>query len=376
MKKILAISMAIALTASVFAGCSSSGTNAPAATATPSASAPAASAPAVETNIAKVGIGHITSIAKSKDLGTDKDGKEILPAAQVDTVIVAAGFDKDGKVASVTIDNAQTVVGFNKDLSLKSDVKAELKTKVELKDEYGMIKGSSIKKEWYQQAESLGNWMVGKTIDQIKGMKTVARDETHPAVPDEADLKSSVTISVQDYIAAVEEAFKNSVDANGATKVGLGHNISIAKSKGLGKDKDGKEVLPLAQVDTVMTATAFDKDGKVVTALIDNAQTKVQFDNAGKVTSDKKAEYKTKVELKDEYGMIKASSIKKEWYQQADALGKWMAGKTVDQIKGMKTVNKDESHPAVPDEADLKSSVTISVQDYIAAVEEAFKNAK
>ena len=42
----------------------------------------------------------------------------------------------------------------------------------------------------------------------------------------------------------------------------------------------------------------------------------------------------------------------------------------------MKVVKKDDAHPAVPDEADLKSKVTISVQDYQAAVTEAFENAK
>jgi len=42
----------------------------------------------------------------------------------------------------------------------------------------------------------------------------------------------------------------------------------------------------------------------------------------------------------------------------------------------MKVKKVDDSHPSVPDEPDLTSKVTISVQDYIAAVEEAVKNAK
>jgi hypothetical protein len=169
--------------------------------------------------------------------------------------------------------------------------------------------------------------------------------------------------------------------ANGAggssiTKVGLGHITSIASSKDLGTDKDGKEVLPVGQVDTSIVAAAFDKDGKVAGTIIDTAQTKIQFDKSGKITIDKNGEFKTKVELKDGYGMVKASKIGKEWYQQAAALGQWMAGKSIDQIKGMKTFKKDEEHTAVPDEADLKSSVTVSVDDYIAAVDESSKNAK
>lgn len=358
MKKVLSIILTIVFALGILSGCSSKTTS------------------SKDSNIAKIGLGHITSIDKSKDLGTDKDGKEVLPLGQVDTIMVAAAFDKDGKVVKVTIDNAQTKVEFNKDLTLKSDLKAELKTKVELGDAYGMIKGSAIKKEWYQQIAELEKWMVGKTVADIKAMKTVKKDDAHPSVPDVAELKSLVTVSVEGYIAGLEEAYKNAVDVKGAEKLGLGQNISISKSKGLGTDKDGKEVLPLAQVDTVMTATAFDKDGKVVGTIIDNAQTKVQFDKTGKVTTDKKGEFKTKVELGDAYGMIKGSAIKKEWYQQIAELQKWMTGKTAADIKAMKTFKKDDAHPNVPDVAELKSLVTVSVESYIAAVDEAYQKAK
>jgi roadblock/LC7 domain-containing protein len=371
MKKILLIALALILALSVLAGCS-----APEAPEAPAAPAAPTEPAAAEGSIVKVGLGHITSIGKSADLGKDAEGKEILPLGQVDTVMAAAGFDKDGKVVSVTIDNAQTKVTFDSALQVTSDIKAEGKTKVELKEEYGMIKGSAIGKEWYQQAEALGQWMVGKTIDEIKAMKTKEKDASHPAVPDVPELTSSVTVSVQDYIAAVAEAYETAIDVTGGVKVGLGHVVTTGKSTGLGKNAEGKEVLPLAQVDTVMSATAFDKDGKVVGTIIDNAQTKVTFDNTGKVTADKAAEYKTKVELKEEYGMIKGSAIGKEWYQQADALGKWMVGKSIDEIKAMKTKAKDEAHPAVPDVAELTSLVTVSVQDYVAAVAEAFANAK
>ena len=204
MKKVLSIVLVLVLALSIFAGCS------------PKATAPAA-APAAEPsqtpepaaadgNIVKLGLGHITSIGKSTDLGT-KDGKEVLPLGQVDTVMAAVGFDKDGKVVSVTIDNAQTKVNFDNKLQLTSDLKAENKTKVELGDAYGMSKASSIGKDWYQQIAELEKWMVGKTVDEIKAMRVKAKDEAHPAVPDVAELTSLVTVSVEHYIAAVEESF-------------------------------------------------------------------------------------------------------------------------------------------------------------------------
>ena len=348
----------------------------------PAAEVPVAEVPEVPAvpavaagKIVKLGLGHLTSIGKSKDLAV-VDDKDVLPLGQVDTVIAAVGFDKDGKVVSVTIDNAQTKVNFDKELKLTSDVKAEYKTKVELGEEYGMIKASKIGKEWYQQIAELEKWMIGKTVAEIKAMKTKKVDDAHPSVPDIAELTSLVTVTVQDYIACVEEAYNNGITLQvPAEKVGLGTDISIAKSKGYSL-VDGKETLPLAQVDTVMVAAAFDVNDKVAGTIIDNAQTKINFDKEGKVTSDKKASYKTKVELGAEYGMIKASKIGKEWFEQSAELAKWMVGKTVAEIKAMKTKKVDDAHPSVPDVPELTSLVTVTVQDYIKCVEEAHHKAK
>ena len=369
MKKSFAIFLSTILTAGMLVGCSSKGT--------PSKDEGTKNTPAKETTISKVGLGHITSIGKSNDLGVDKNGKEVLPVAQVDETIVAAAFDKDGKVTKVTIDVAQTKVNFDKELKLTSNKDEKVKTKVELGEEYGMKKASKIKKEWNEQIAELEKWMVGKTVDEIKAMKVKKRDENHPSVPDVEELTSLVTISIENYIAGIEKAYKNAVEVKeGAVKLGLGTDVSIGKSKGLGVDKNGKEVLPMAQVDTTMAVTAFDKDGKVVDTIIDTAQTQVEFDKQGKITTDKNGEFKTKVELGEEYGMKKASKIKKEWNEQIGELEKWMVGKTVDEIKAMKVKKRDENHVAVPDVEELTSLVTVSVEDYIAAVVESNQNAK
>ncbi|HOJ11753.1 MAG TPA: hypothetical protein PK733_14330 [Clostridiales bacterium] len=180
MKKIIAISLAVVtLTIILFTGCSSSAA-------------------------VKTGLGQVTSISKSADAAADKDG-----AAQVDTIMAAVSVDSSGKIVSVTIDSAQTTVLFDATGKIKSDLNAEQKTKRELGKDYGMIKGSKIGKEWYEQIDELQKWMVGKTIDQIKTMKVKKVDDTHTNVPDEPDLTSKVTLSVEDYIAAVEEAVKN-----------------------------------------------------------------------------------------------------------------------------------------------------------------------
>lgn len=339
----------------------------PATTAAPATTPATTAAPAAAEAgaIVKMGIGHIASIAKSKDIVAETGG-----AAQADIIVTAVGFDKDGKVVSITIDNAQTKVAYNADGTLKTDVKAEPKTKVELGADYGMIKASTIGKEWFEQAEALGNWMKGKTVSEIMAMKTKAgADAAHPAVPDEADLAASVSITVQDYLKAVEEAWTNAVEVkDGADTVGLGIVVTTAKSAAKTAEKPAA-----AAIDAMITAVAL-KGDKVAAAILDTVQTKVAYDADGKITTDLTAAIKAKNELKDEYGMKKASAIGKEWYEQAQALSAWTVGKTAAEIAGLKTV--ENNGKLIVDDADLKASVSVGVADYLKAFAEAIKNAK
>jgi len=333
----------------------------------PKTEEPKAEAPKGEAGaIAKVGLGQNISITKSTDATAEKTA-----TAQADVTIAAVGFDADGKVASVTIDVAQTKVAFDKDMKVTSDRAAEVKSKKDLKEDYGMKKASAIGKEWYEQMEAFENWMIGKTADEIAGLKVKQGAEGHDAVPDVPELTSSVTITVESYLAAVEEAWNNAVDAHGAETVGLGVSTHIDSSK----DKTA-DVKPVAQMDTYMNATALDKDGKIVKTIVDVAQVKVNYDENGKVTSDKTVEPKTKKELKDDYGMKKASAIGKEWFEQMASFEEWMIGKTADEITGLKVKKGAEGHDAVPDIPELTSSVTITVEGYQSVVAEAIANAR
>ncbi|MGI6575938.1 MAG: hypothetical protein ACOX3A_08905 [bacterium] len=362
MKKNITLALVFALVALTLIGCSASPSD--------SAGAGPDGTPAATDGAVQLGLGLITSIGKSRDYKVDADGKETLALGQVDTVIAAATFDAEGRVVAVTIDTAQTKVEFDNEMKVATDKTGQFKTKVELGNEYGMKRVSSIEKEWFEQIAALEKWMVGKTVAEIKGQKVKETNPDHPGVPDDPELTSLVTISVQDYIAAVEKAYNNAVAIENADTLGLGHIISIAKSKDYGVDANGIETLPTAQVDTVIAATTFDADGKVTGTIIDTAQTKVNFDQEGKITSDKTALIKSKLELGDEYGIGRVSSIGKNWYEQIDELGKWMVGKTVAEIKGLPVKEVNPDHPAVPDTPELTSLVTITVQDYIAAVEE------
>lgn len=361
MKKILALLLVFVLSFSVLAGCAPTETPVEEPTEEPMeepveepSEEPTEEPSAEMGTITKLGLGHIISIEKSTDKADDKTAK-----AQADVTIMAVGFDMDGKVVSAELDVAQTAIEFDENMALATDTAGEFKTKKELGEDYGMVKASAIGKEWFEQAQALEEWMVGKTVDEITGMEIV------DGASAEEDLVSSVTIGVETYLAALEQAWEEAIEVDGAETVGLGVKTSIAKSKSAEADKGA-----LAQVDTIIAATAFDADNKVAGTVIDTAQVKINYDVEGKVETDKTMELKTKNELGADYGMAKASEIGKEWFEQARALGDWMVGKTVEEITSI------ELEDGVAIDEDLVSSVTIGVADYLYVVEESAQTAK
>lgn len=182
-------------------------------------------------------------------------------------------------------------------------------------------------------------------------------------------MKKLVSVTLAASLIALLLAGCGATETKTTAKTGLGHTISIQKSVDATAEKEGA-----AQVDTVIAAVTVDDKGTILSVEIDTAQVKVPFDATGKITADKTAALKTKVELGKDYGLGKASKIGKEWYEQIDELEKWMVGKTIDQVKAMKV--KEVDGKKLTDEAELNSKVTVGIEDYLVAVEEAVKNAK
>ncbi|MDR1638961.1 MAG: hypothetical protein LBT59_04625 [Clostridiales bacterium] len=154
----------------------------------------------------KIGLGVVTGIHSSSSK-TDEAG----PVGQVDSLIAAVTVDANGKIQKCWIDAAQTTVEFDAEGIISSDVNAEIRSKYEKKEDYGMVRynASAIQKEWYQQADAFAAWCVGKTAADVTGLKTKARDEEHTSVPDIPELTSTVTISVADFQKAVAKAVAN-----------------------------------------------------------------------------------------------------------------------------------------------------------------------
>lgn len=157
-----------------------------------------------------------------------------------------------------------------------------------------------------------------------------------------------------------------------AEKFGLGVVVDdpVAKDASV---VDGEKYDGSVQYNSCVCALVLGDDGKIVSAAFDAIQSKATIDGEGKVT---KSSSISKQNVKEGYNMKTYGGSVAEWYEQANSFAAWCVGKTVDEVLGMKLYARDEEHNAVPDEADLKTTVTINVDSFLAALKLAAENAK
>lgn len=357
MKKVLALLLILTMSLFAFVGCAKEQPAEQPVVEQPKTEEPKTEEPAEQPaeEAVKTGLAVVTSVAKSKDATADAEG-----LGQSDSVIVAVTVDKDGKVVEAVIDTAQTKINFSAEGKVTSDLAAVYKSKQELKEEYGMNKASKIGKEWYEQANALADYFVGKTVEEIKAIPT---DDA--GVTTDADLVSSVSIKINGYKEAVELAIANAQDlgASAEDTLGLGVLTTIAKSKDATADAEGQ-----TQAYSTYAVSTTDADGKITSTIIDASQANIKFDATGKISTDLTAAVKTKNELGEEYGMKKASQIGKEWYEQAAAFAQYVVGKTADEVAA---IGMDAEGNAT--DADLVSSVTVGIDGFLDVVAKAAK---
>lgn len=302
--------------------------------------------PVVGEGSVKTGLAVVAGIKGSKD----------AEAADYDVTIVAVNVNDEGVITACVIDSLGTKVNFDTTGTITSNLTAQIKTKAELGYDYGMANAGS-QYEWFQQAEALANFAVGKTVAQLKNG---AIDETGKA-PAGSDLASTATIYLGGYVAAIEEAVKNA--AHLGAQAGDELRLAVVSSAGSSKSATAEKA-GVAQLD--VTAMALnEKDGVITACAIDAVQAKVSFDTTGKISTDLTAPIKTKNQLGRDYGMVNAGS-RYEWNEQAASFAKYVTGKTAQQVAGI-AVSQGK-----PTDADLAASVTIAIGDFQALVAKAF----
>lgn len=277
---------------------------------------------------------------------THLDGTDATAEAegefQADTYYATVVLEDD-VIVYVDIDVAQNVVTF--DLEGTSFVFDGKGTKTELGDDYGMaVYNPAATAEWYVQMASFEEWMIGKTVAEVLALDTVEKDESHPAVPNIPDLTSSVTISVESYLEAVEGAAAAAVEVENIDKVSVVSSTSASDTA--------------LEINTYISAIALDADGKIIYSFLDVAQSRATLE-AGVITVA--ADTRTKYQKGDDYGMTANSDL--EWYEHADAFMEWTLGKTPAEVAGAAS------------DSDLTSTVTVAITGFISAYAKAAEKA-
>lgn len=379
MKKFLGAMIMAAMSVSILTACGDNGggnnTQAPATTqpqeqpAPPANEAPANETPAQDSaanasvSLAEgqyaTGLGIVTSTNSSR-INTDTvDGR-----VQVDSSVATITVDSEGIIVAAVIDAPQTRVYFDEEGNITTDLNSVIQTKGEQGPNYGMLGNSGIDSEWYEQADAFANWLVGQSIADARNIGMTDNNR-----PEDADLASSVTISISSMVESVERAINNLVpfENDGPIRTGMGIASSIASSR-LGTD----DVNTRVQVDSAIISLTIDSDNIILAASADHAQSRVEIYDTGQMNpANLSTDVPTKGEQGAGYGMLGNSGIGKEWYEQAEAFAEWMIGRSVDEVLGIAVT--EDNRPA---DADLASSVTISISLFMDALERAVADAQ
>ena len=301
--------------------------------------------PVLDAGALKTGLAVITGVGKSASVSAESEG-----AAEYDVTLAAVLVDDEGVIHACRLDSIGATINFDATDVITTDLASEVLTKNEKGADYGMVAWGGAIAEWDAQAAALCDFAVGKTVEELK---SGAVDETGYA-PDGSDLKSSATIYLGGYVAAIEAAAANAqhLGAQSGDELALVTINSLGSSANADAEKNGT-----AQLDANVAAVT-SKDGVITSCVLDAVQAKVTFDAAGTITSDLTAPVQTKNELGENYGMVAWGGAIAEWNEQAASFASYVTGKTAADVAGIAVAE------GKPTDADLTSSVTIKIGSF------------
>ena len=347
MKKVLALALAAAMALSMVACVSSE----PAAPAEPEVTY-------------KTGLGVVVEVAPTNEDAENEKGA----SAQVTSTIVAATFDSNDTIVSISVDAAQQKAAF--DLEGKVAGEVDLRTKAEKQFDYNMKAFGGSVAEWFEQVDAFEAWATGKTLSEVTGMEFTTNSHGYEDTPAAEDLKASCTISMTAFLTALQKAYDNAVVTTGVpAKTGLGVVVDATVADEDAENEKGAS----AQIDTTIAVVALDEAGTIVASQIDVAQQKVAFDMDG-VAGE--TDLRTKTEKEFDYNMKAFGGSVAEWFEQVNAFETWMNGKTVADVTGMEFTTNSHGYEDTPAAEDLKASCTISMTAFLNAIQKAADAAK
>lgn len=212
----------------------------------------------------RTGLGVLTEAA-----GTDRVGN-------IRTVAAAVLLDADGKLAGVTLDELELSV--SADGTGKVTTPTDTRTKRQKGKDYPLAEVSGLKKGWAEQADAFGDWLKGKTPDEVKKLKTDADGK-----PTDADLLSGCTIAVDRYRDAIVRACENAqvLGAARGDTVKLGVEVAEMPQGLTGTDDKDAQV----QAKITLAVVTMDENARVTSAIGDMTEPELTVSADGTVSA-------------------------------------------------------------------------------------------
>ena len=299
--------------------------------------APATEAPVVVEGAVKTGLAVVTSIAIT-DPAEDAPGK-----ASYDVTYAAVNVDDNGVITACKFDSLGADVAFAADGTIETvDADVEVLTKHELGDAYGMGTFAPAG-EWYVQANALADYVVGKTVEELKNG---AIDASGYAV--DVDLKSSATMNLFGYVAAIEKAVANAKHLGAQA----GDELKLVSINALSGSNLNGDVVAVTM-----------KDGVITSCYLDSLQATLNVAEDGTVSAGNTL---TKNELGYDYNMVNFQASTMEWFEQAAGFAAYVTGKTPADVAGIAIDEK-----TYPTDTDLTASCTIAIGGFQALIAKA-----
>ena len=144
-------------------------------------------------------------------------------------------------------------------------------------------------------------------------------------------------------------------------KLGIGVVVSASATDAVAAQGENSAKNGKGSADITVAAVLVDKDGNIVKAVVDVMQLALEYTPEGKAISN--AEFKSKHELGDDYGMKAPWGSEKEWYEHANAFDAACAGKTVAEMSGIVGADGKATDPDL-----LSAGCTIAIGDFVKAL--------
>lgn len=262
-------------------------------------------------------------------------------AGEIHSIAAAVLLDEDGRIVQVVVDELEGKITTKDDGAVT--VAEDLRTKRQKTDEeYPMSAVSSIGKSWIEQADAFGEYLMGKTAEEVRKVETDS-----DGYAKDADLLSGCTIKVDGYREAVAVACAQAKAMGAAEGDSLALGMETADISKILQATADKDAVP--RLNVTAAALTVNESGRVTSAICDVAEPSLTVNSKGMVAGD--GEVKSNHVLGDDYGMREASALGKEWYEQSDGYASYLKGKTAEEIEKISSDGSD---------ADLASMCTIN----------------